>query len=491
MGEGMLTRATRAEGLSRNRSHDFLWLSLLLFPVLLIAFLLPLTPQDYWWYLPLGRSIVENGSVPGVDTFTFTRAGQPIYYQAWLSAVVFWLVHQLGGLTLTFLLRGITLALTFGLLWGLMRGEGKFQQPAALVTFFTALGTSNNWSVRPQMLVYPLFALTLWVLYDWLRGEGKRLWLLPVTSLLWCNLHGSFVLFFFLVFSALLLGRGDRRRLLPWALAAGAMLLLNPRGPLILRDTADMLISPSNQGFSTEWLPPVNAGWQMNLFFGWVLLLIPLAAASSKRLSLLEWVWLLVFGWLAFSGTRYVIWALMLMGLFTATWLSGWTWRPFEGAKSEGSPGLNIAIGGLLLFGSLAVLPGLRERWWPAAPLPYEAATTPVEAADWLKGHPELPGPMLSDYAFSSYLEYALPERPVWIDTRFSNYPEEQWRRFQALAAADPEWPMILKEEGINLVMLARATEPRLIEAMSREAEWRQAYADADAVIFSRVEALP
>lgn len=491
MEEAARLRKSQTKALTRNSSYDFLWLSLLLFPVLLVAFLLPLTPQDYWWYLPLGRIILETRSVPGVDTFSFTSAGQPIYYQAWLSAVIFWLVHKLGGLTLTFLLRGIVMALTFGMLWGLMARDERSPQPAALITFLAALGSSNNWSVRPQLLVYPLFALTLWVLQDWLRGEGKRLWLLPVIGLLWCNLHGSFVLFYFLVFSALLLGGGDRRQMLPWALGAAAVMFLNPRGLLILRDTADMLISPSNQGFSTEWHPPVNAGWQMNIFFGWVLLLIPLAAASPKRLSRLEWAWLLVFGWLAFSGTRYVIWALLLMGLFTSYWLSAWAGKPPGRARAEGSPALNIAIGGLLLLGSLWMLPGLRERWWAAAPLPYEAATTPVKAAEWLAIHPELPGPMLSDYAFSSYLEYALPERPVWIDTRFSNYPEEHWQRFQSLAAAEPDWPSILDEEGINLTMLARATEPRLIEALSQDAAWCQNYADEDAVIFSRYAPLP
>jgi hypothetical protein len=474
-----------------SSSYSFLWLSLLLFPLLLIAFLLPITPQDYWWYLRLGRDILESGSVPTVDTMSFPSAGQPIFYQGWLAAVMFWIVYRLGGLTLTFLLRGLVLAFTFGILWRLMLRSEAGPQPAALVTLFTMLASSNNWSVRPQLLVYPLFALSLWVLYGWLQGEKRSLWLLPVIGLLWCNLHGSYILFFILLGTALLLGKGDRRRLLPWALAAGAMLFVNPRGPAVLQDTLDMLRSPSNQLFSTEWHPPVNAGWQMNIFFGWVLLLAPLAAASPRRLSILEWAWLLIFGWMAFSGTRYVIWFLFLMALFTAFWVSGWKWKLFQRARSEGSPTLNVLIGGVLLASSLLLLPGLRESWWPPAPAPYEAATTPVKAVSWLADHPELPGPMLSDYAFSSYLEFALPSRPVWIDTRFSNYPEQHWQRFQALAAGDPEWSAILDEERINMVMLARVTEPRLIEAMQLDSNWCRQYQDIDTVIFSRCEPLP
>ena len=491
MGEAVTTHMSKPIAFARGGSYTFLWLSLLLFPLLLIAFLLPISPQDYWWYLRLGRDILSSGAVPSADTFTFTRLGQPIYYQAWLAAVVFWGVFKLGGLALTFLLRGLLIAVTYGLLWSLMRRLGAGPQLAAIFTFLAALASSNNWSVRPQLLVYPLFMLTLWVLYDWLRGGSKSLWVLPLISLLWCNLHGSFVLFFFLVFSALVLGSGDRKRLLPWALASAAVMFINPRGPVIVLDTVDMLVSPSNQSFSVEWHPPVNAGWQMNLFFGWALALAPLAAWSRKRLSRLEWVWLLAFGWLAFSGTRYVIWFLLLMALFTAFWLSDLSGRFLDRPTRPGSAPLNFTIGTVMLLGTLLMLPGIRERWWPAAPLPYEAVTTPVDATAWLAKHPELPGPLLSDYAFSSYLIHALPERPVWIDTRFSNYPAAQWERFQSLAAAEPAWPAILDEERINLVMLARATEPRLIQAMSQNSAWCEQYADADTVIYSRCAPLP
>src|SRR5574338_1023178 len=121
MGEAATTHMSKPATLARSGSYAFLWLSLLLFPLLLIAFLLPISPQDYWWYLRLGRDILSSGAVPSVDTFTFSRLGQPIYYQAWLAAVVFWGVYKLGGLALTFLLRGLLIAVTYGLLWSLMR----------------------------------------------------------------------------------------------------------------------------------------------------------------------------------------------------------------------------------------------------------------------------------------------------------------------------------------------------------------------------------
>ena len=88
-----------------------------LLPLLVLACLVALTPHDYWWYLRLGQDILRAGSVPLVDHYSFTHAGDPIIYKSWLSSVVFWMVYSWGGISLTFLLRALVIAATFGLLW--------------------------------------------------------------------------------------------------------------------------------------------------------------------------------------------------------------------------------------------------------------------------------------------------------------------------------------------------------------------------------------
>ena len=145
-----------------SRSYDFLWLSLALLFLLPIAFLLSITPHDYWFYVRIGKDIAEAGVIPTVDTFSYTYPGRPIFYQPWLSAVIFWLAHSAGGATLTFLLRGICIASAYGLLWTLMREAGTGTKLATLLTILLGLSSSMNWSVRPQMFAYPLFAAMSW-----------------------------------------------------------------------------------------------------------------------------------------------------------------------------------------------------------------------------------------------------------------------------------------------------------------------------------------
>lgn len=469
-----------------SRSYNFLWLSIALLFLLPIAMFLSITPHDYWFYVRIGKDILESGAVPTVDTLSYTFPGRPIFYQPWLSAVIFWLVHEAGGATLTFLLKGICIALAYGLVWTLACDAGTEPKLATLLIIVMGLSTSGNWSVRPQLLVYPLFVLVFFIIWHWHGGRAKFIWILPLTSLLWANLHGSFILAFVLMGSALIFGAGDRRQLAIWLSLSLLATFINPRGIFVWQFVSDMLTSPSDQLFATEWRPPVNEGWQMNIFFAWLLLFVPLAALAPRRLSRLEWIWFIGFGWLALSGLRYVIWFMFIMAVFSGALLT--SLRKTQTAVIESNPKLNYALGAVLLLLPFMMLPGMRESWWQDAPPPYHEATTPIAATDWLAAHPDLPGHLFAEYTFGSYLTFTLPSRLLWIDNRFNAYPPEHWKKYQKITSADPGWDLLLDTDGVNLLFLSLHTQPVLVEAVEKSTLWCERYRDADAVILSRCE---
>lgn len=475
-----------------SRSYDFLWLSLALLFILPIALFLSITPHDYWFYVRLGRDILESGYVPQADSFSYTYPGRPIFYQPWLSAVIFWLVHAGGGATLTFLLRGVCIAIAYALIWMLMRAAGTGTKLATLLLILLGFSSSMNWSMRPQIFAYPLFAAILWALWHWQKGRAKGMWILPAATLLWANLHGSFILAFVLMGSALLFGAGDRKQLALWSGISLLVTLLNPRGIFVWQFVSYMLTSASDQLYATEWGPPVNAGWQMNIFFAWLLLFIPLVALSPRRLSILEWVWFLGFGWLALSGLRYVIWFMFIMAILSGALLTELI-KSFKGepVAESSNQRLNFLLGGFLLLLPLMMLPGIRESWWKDSPAPYNEVTTPLAATEWLATHPELPGPLFAEYTFSSYLTYALPARLLWIDNRFNAYPPEHWEKYQAISAAKPQWEEFLDADRVNLLLLSLHSQPSLVQAVEGSGEWCEQYRDKYAVIFSRCDPIP
>ena len=477
---------------SSSRSYDFLWLSLALFILLPIAFFLSITPHDYWFYVRIGKDIAQTGVIPTVDTFSYTYPGRSIFYQPWLAAVIFWFAHSLGGATLTFLLRGLCVGIAYGLIWILMREAGTETRLATLLTIPLGLSSSTNWSMRPQMFAYPLFAVVLWMLWRWHNGRRTAMWMIPVASFLWANLHGSFILAFVLMGSALLFGAGDRKSLVLWLGISLLATFINPRGIFVWQFVSDMLNSPSDQLYATEWGPPVNAGWQMNIFFAWLLLFIPLAAYSPRRLSRLEWIWFLGFGWLALSGLRYVIWFMVLLALYSGPFVTDLSKRFVrEEAALNPNPKLNYLLGSFLLLLPLMMLPGIREGWWKDGPPAYHEATTPIAATEWLSARPDLPGPLFAEYTFGSYLTFALPSRLLWIDNRFNAYPPEHWEEYRTISAGTYQWESLLDRNGINLLMLSFHSQPVLIQAVEESTEWCEQYRDQDAAIFSRCDSLP
>ena len=162
---------------SASRSYDLLWLSLAILPLVTLSFLFSIHAQDYWWYLRIGHDTLLQGGVPTVDTISWTQAGHPVVYQPWLAAVLFWLSYHLGGAPLTYLLRGILLAVTFSVLWILAR-QASGPRLATILILVMGISSSNNWQLRPQLFAYPLFALCLYSLYQWQNGNDKTLWIL-------------------------------------------------------------------------------------------------------------------------------------------------------------------------------------------------------------------------------------------------------------------------------------------------------------------------
>lgn len=449
--------------------------------------MLSVPAQDYWWYLRLGKDILEQGAIPLVDTLGYSRAGEPIFYQQWLSGIIFYIIYKTGAAPLTFLLRAVLIGITYGSIWSLMRSHIG-ARTATILLIILGLSTSSNWMIRPQLFAYPLFLLCLFAIYEWQKGNNRFLLLLPLSTFLWVNLHGSFVLPFLLADAAFVFGNGNRKFMFYSILAMIVASLLNPHGFGVWQYLVFILNNPSDYLFSVEWRPPTNEGWQMNIFFAWMLALPIFASFSKQKLTWLEWILFLGFGWLALSGIRYVIWFMFLLAIFTAKLISEWTNIYIDKPIEKINPRINMAIAVMLLMLSLVFMPGIRDSWWKDAPDLYELTTTPVDAVEFLKTHEDLPGQMWNDYAFGSYLEFMLPSRPTWMDTRMYSFSLEQWQEYVRVTNGDG-WQEMFDREGINLLLLSQAAQPNLIQVVSASPIWCEEYNDEYAVIFSRCEA--
>ncbi|MGD9093603.1 MAG: hypothetical protein PVF74_12205, partial [Anaerolineales bacterium] len=152
---------------------------------------------DTWWHLRAGAWILENGSVPQVDPFSYTRFGEPWQYPGWIVEIPMYAIFQTlgpGGLNLW---TAFMVTFTFWFIWQTLSG-GPFMR--AFVIVLAAATAGVYWAARPYLVTFLLAAVYLWILEDYRWGRIKsrsiRMWLLPTLMVLWANSHGGFAVGF-------------------------------------------------------------------------------------------------------------------------------------------------------------------------------------------------------------------------------------------------------------------------------------------------------
>ncbi|MEN9935282.1 MAG: hypothetical protein RLZZ387_1861 [Chloroflexota bacterium] len=510
---------------------DHLLVATLLALVWLFISILPLPPNDLWWHMAAGRAMLQEGAWITTNRWAYTLpADAPYVYQSWLSEVLMYLAWQVAGTPGLMLLRTLCVTLGHALLaWHAMRRTGGAGKAVALALLLTVLAGWDNWTLRPQTLALVPGAVLVVVLGEILDGRFGRRWLaaLPLTMLVWVNLHGSFILGLALIGLAWLgvvaggwssvaggssSAPGPRPSALgplslalrlslarDFTLAAAVSALavcIHPLGLGIFGYVADMLGNAELQERFVEWQPPRNAPDPLNTGFWFYLVLFLLAALMAggrRRPGAVEVLWFCGLGWLAVDAGRYVIWfALALAPLLAAQF------GALLPARAPAAP-RPIAIGyGIALLALLvATLPWFEpgralapdgELRIAAASGPYRtllSSTTPVGAAEWLAANPQ-PGRFWADMSLTSYTIWRLPELQVFADLRVELFPRAVWDEYFAIARGDQASLALIERWGITHLLLDRGYNQPLIELLADTSGWCERYADRTSVVYAR-----
>jgi hypothetical protein len=472
--------------------------------IFIVSALSLVRPHDFWWHVRFGQWIVENGRVPATDLFSFTRAGEPYAYQMWLMDVALYLLLRAGELPLVLLFHATVITTAYGLLFGVNRhAAGGNLRWGAVATLAAAAIGLDNWNVRPQTLSILLFALTLYLLERHERrllagrSASKMLWWLVPLFALWANAHGGFVLGLALLGTYLLaslLAWLRRQRPFPAeelliTLLSGVATLLTPLGPGMVDYVLSFARHPITRSFNVEFMPPTVRSLEGQLFFAFVAAFMAVLFMSRYRPRPHEWLRLLLFGGLALMARRNTIWFGFVAAPTMAAALHYWaTKRGGAPGASLGRPRVNLVMAALVGLLVLLSLPWFR----PFLPLPearrtYMHPETPVRAVAHLRSLPQ-PRRVFHSEAYGSYMIWASPEAPVFIDTRIELYPVEQWLDYIDIFQARYDWQEILERYEVDSLLLERATQQALIEAATAAPQWQRIYQDEQAMIFARRE---
>ena len=145
---------------------------------------------DTGWHIRTGDWILAHGRVPRQDVFSFTRPGQTWYAWDWLSDVLMAWLHRVGGMQAVLLGAIVVISVTFALLYRLVRRRCGSTLIAFALTGIAAAGSSIHWLARPHLFTMLFLVVFYSILED---GRLRLLFILPVATAVWTNLHGGFL----------------------------------------------------------------------------------------------------------------------------------------------------------------------------------------------------------------------------------------------------------------------------------------------------------
>ncbi len=442
----------------------------------------PIGLPDIFWTLQRGTLMLDQRALLTIDPFTSAPHVADSINAQWLADLFYAGLNRAGGLELVIAGNALAIAATYGLLLAAAyAASGSLRLSCLAVVVAYLLGFSNL-SPRPQTLAYPLFALFVWA-----TRTNRMLWLLPLATVVWANVHGSFFA------GWLILGChavGQRSRAHTLALAACILAaLLTPYGPGALLYVATIGTNPIIRDLVTEWAP-TTVDWREGAFlFMWLAALGWLALRSRVRLHVSDVLILLVFGWLALSSVRAIVWFGLATAPIAARLFAGLAPRSTQHSRER--PALNVAIAGAVL-GLVAVSLPWTKQSVPFLPedkrvLVGEAA--PVRAAEYLRNHdPPAAGRMLNHETWGGYLDWAVwPRHQPFLDGRIELHPPQVWLDYQAIVFPSARWRSLLDQYDISYAMLSQSAQADLIAGLKQEPGWRLAYEDDQAAVFERL----
>jgi hypothetical protein len=444
-----------------------------------------LNDPDSFWHLTVGQWIVENGSVPRADTYSFTKPGAPWVAKEWLSQVLFAISWEFAGWTGMVLLAAGAFALTFGVF---VRALLRYLTPMPVVAFasITFLLAAPHALARPHMLALPVMVAFLAGLVRAVDEDRlPSLWLLPL-MVLWANLHGGFT-FGLVLTAACALDAVVRappvhrnRTFVGW-FAFGLLVLaaacITPYGPESILVTARILGMGSSLSIISEWAP-ANFGQISGLE---VVMLLGIGIVLYRGFVLPPVRIIIVLGLLhmALSAERNAELFAFLVPLFVAAPLA----RQFPALSTGRTVEIEPPRYGVLAA-AISVLAVLTATMTWISSYGPDPRVSPARAVEALVAADA--GPVLNEYAFGGYLIHA--GVPPFIDGRTELYGADFLSQYhEAVRLTDlPGFLAILHRYGIGATLLAPGTPA--VAYLDTLPDWKRLHSDPVAVVHVRTE---
>jgi Tfp pilus assembly protein PilF len=494
--------------------------------------------MDMGWHLATGRWVAQHHAVPSTDVLSHTSPAAEWLYPPFAGWLLYGVFSAWGYVGLTWFCALVLMATTACLLRD--SGNGQRLEPglAAGLAVLAVPLLAGRASPRADLftpLFFAIFLVRLWGFHRTdpsdetaMRRERRLLWILPLSMVLWVNLHPGFIAGLGLLLAYLAIEGLDslsatrrrasaaRRLRLAWPALAATLFatLINPYGLRILKASLQLAglagAGPQTDRAVVEELAPV-----------------PLAL--STVLQSLDWRGPNTFWWLAFAAVAIIAVALRrrqfgVALLITAALLGSIEHRRYialfaitlvvigptilaealqrstqptaDGWSSRRSAVAFLATAALLLVSCVRIVDLISSHLYIVAntPMQFGAGESwwyPERAAQFIRTQ-RLPGNIFQLYNLGGFTAWRLgPEYGDFIDGR--NLSQAVLIEEHDLLTSAPDsavWRSEADRRGINILFFSLARfsgvgSPNPL-SLCQSAEWRPVYMDEVSLVLLR-----
>lgn len=406
--------------------------------------LMPIQEFDVWFYLQIGKEVLEEGRIPWAESYLGTTDVYAYHRHAntfWLSSTLVFLFYKLGGMAGLVFCRSLLLTAITGVTYLNCRLLGLEPRWSLLLS---ALGL---WTARSRFLLrsvlfsdlFLALLLTLLIVYERSRDKGFPYLKLAVLMAVWSNSHQGVVVALAALGTWLLTRTVDWPTRVKAVLVAGLALLIRPYGwwfPAFFWETFG---NTSAIAGVAEWEP--LSPYNMVIHLGPLLLLM--AVVSLRSVGEREFPW----GNLIVAGV-FVLFALQSQRLV-----------------GELLPVAIPMLASMLVYkqppeklraGFLLVLVTLFSLTWMGEPSRL-TELKPKYPAGLVAELPAEHGQLFNSYEFGNYLVFR--EKKPFIHGITALYREQLVLDFQdVLNPSERRW-QILDQFEVEVAMLHHPTE--------------------------------
>lgn len=465
-----------------------------------------LADGDTGWHIRTGEWILNNGQVPKVDLYSFTKGGQPWFAWEWLMDVIYAVLHGWFGLKGLLILSALAISGFGTVLFRHMVWRGACPPAVLLVTLLAIGASSIHFLARPHVVTLLFLTVSMWVIDADRRAPSPLIWGLVPLTVFWVNLHGGFLALIAILgllvagtaVETLLVESASRewsrvRRYTLLAALCSIATLVNPYGIRLHQHVVQYMQSDWIKNKIQEFLAPAFRSEDMAQFE----VLLFLGAMTSlwllSRREVTPALWILFWGHSALTSMRHVPLYMIVAAPYVAMGLTE-LWNQWI------VPAPRKSVRAILADLSRDCAPACRRTsiWAFAAMAALIAFDEPV--IRWPRDFPDLkfPAKMVQRHAdvltsgrlltmdqWADYLIYHLyPKQRVFVDGRSDFFGAEFGEDYLGMLGGRWNWEELLEKHRLDTVLAP--VEWPLASFLKRHPGWVLIEDDKQGLLFVR-----